>query len=548
MCRIEEECFVISPRPIATCLGLLLLLGLVQAGATPTPAAAPPVKPESTADHSKFKELQGPFASGPEVTQACLGCHTEAAKQVHKSIHWTWELNNPDTGQRLGKKHLVNSYCVSITSNYARCTSCHVGYGWKDGGFDFSSEQNVDCLVCHDTTGAYKKFPTGAGHPAYQDTEFGGKPVKAVDLVQVAQQVGRTSRATCGACHFSGGGGDGVKHGDMDTSLGKPGEALDVHMNAEGLNYSCATCHTFINHQSTGSRYAVTAKDETGIAMPGVKETRATCESCHGSAPHQQDINNRLNTHVDKVACETCHIPAMARGGKATKTWWDWSTAGQKGEDGKPLVKKDAKGNVTYDGMKGDFVWGENLIPEYFWFDGQVRYSLLEDKIDDAKGVAEINSIRGSYGDPKARIWPFKVMRGKQPYDTENKTLLVGHLFGKDDAAYWKTFDWDKALRAGMQEAKAVGQTDGDYSGNYAFIETKMYWPLTHMVAPKEEALDCESCHSRDGRLAKLTGFYLPGRDANAWIDRVGWFLVIATLAGVLLHGLARLFIRRRSA
>jgi len=539
---------VISPRPIATCLGLLLLLGLAQAGATPNPAAAPPPKPESTADHSKFKELQGPFASGPEVTQACLACHTEAAKQVHKSIHWTWELNNPDTGQRLGKKHLVNSYCVSITSNYARCTSCHVGYGWKDGSFDFTSEQNVDCLACHDTTGSYKKFPTGAGHPAYQDTEFGGKPVKAVDLVQVAQHVGRTSRATCGACHFSGGGGDGVKHGDMDTSLGKPGEALDVHMNAEGLNYSCATCHTFINHQSTGSRYAVTAKDETGIAMPGVKETRATCESCHGLAPHKPDINNRLNTHVDKVACETCHIPAMARGGKATKTWWDWSTAGQKGEDGKPLIKKDAKGNVTYDGMKGDFVWGENLTPEYFWFDGQVRYSLLEDKIDDSTGVAEINSIRGSYGDPKARIWPFKVMRGKQPYDTENKTLLVGHLFGKDDAAYWKTYDWDKALRAGMQEAKAVGQTGGDYSGKFAFIETKMYWPLTHMVAPKEEALDCESCHSHDGRLAKLTGFYLPGRDANTWIDRIGWFLVIATLAGVLLHGLARLFIRRRSA
>jgi hypothetical protein len=238
----------------------------------------------------------------------------------------------------------------------------------------------------------------------------------------------------------------------------------------------------------------------------------------------------------------------MARGGKATKTWWDWSSAGQKGEDGKPLIKKDEKGNVTYDGMKGDFVWGENLVPEYFWFDGQVRYSLLEDKIDDSAGVAEINSIRGSHGDPKARIWPFKVMRGKQPYDTENKTLLVGHLFGKDDAAYWKTYDWDKALRAGMQEAKAVGQTGGDYSGNYGFIETQMYWPLTHMVAPKEEALGCDSCHSRDGRLAKLTGFYLPGRDANAWIDRIGWFLVIATLAGVLLHGLARLFIRRRGA
>jgi hypothetical protein len=41
----------------------------------------------STADHVKFKELQRSFASGPEVTKACLSCHTEAAKQIHKTKH-----------------------------------------------------------------------------------------------------------------------------------------------------------------------------------------------------------------------------------------------------------------------------------------------------------------------------------------------------------------------------------------------------------------------------------------------------------------------------
>ncbi len=532
-----------SPKAVAVWLGsLCLVLGMAQA------TAAPPTPQASTTDHSKLKELQGPFASGPEVTQACIGCHTEAAKQVQGSIHWTWELNNPDTGQRLGKKHVVNSYCVAITSNYPRCTSCHVGYGWKDGSFDFSAEQNVDCLVCHDTTGSYKKFPTGAGHPAYEDTKFAGKPVKAVDLVKVAQHVGKTSRATCGACHFSGGGGDGVKHGDIDTSLAKPDKALDVHMAVDGLDYSCATCHTFTNHQPTGSRYQVTAKDTTGIAVPGVKETYGTCESCHGSTPHPVDLNDRLNAHADKVACQTCHIPAFARGGKATKTWWDWSTAGQKGEDGKPLKKKDAAGNVSYNGMKGDFTWEENVTPEYFWFDGQVRYSLLSDQIDALNPPVEINSIQGSHGDPKARIWPFKVMRGKQPYDTENKTLLVSHLFGKDEEAYWKSYDWDKALRAGMRMAKEVGQTEGDYSGHYDFVETRMYWPITHMVAPKEQALACDGCHSQDGRLASLTGFYMPGRDAHPWIDRIGWLLIAATLAGVLLHGLARLIASRRKA
>jgi octaheme c-type cytochrome (tetrathionate reductase family) len=524
---------------------LFLLFAMAQ---TDVAAPAPVPQAQSTADHAKFKELAGPFASGPQVTKACLACHTEAAKQVQRSIHWTWEFDNSDTGQRLGKKYVVNSYCVALTSNYPRCTSCHVGYGWKDDSFDFAVEENVDCLVCHDTTGSYMKFPSGAGHPPYEDTEFGGKPVKAVDLVRVAQHVGKTSRANCGACHFSGGGGDGVKHGDIDSSLGKPNKALDVHMAVDGLDYSCSTCHTFTNHQPTGSRYQVKAKDETGIAVPGVKETHGTCESCHGSTPHAVDLNDRLNAHADKVACQTCHIPAFARGGKPTKTWWDWSTAGKKGADGKPLVQKDAAGNVSYDGMKGDFLWQENVTPEYFWFDGQVRYSLLGDKLDVAEPPVEINSIRGSYADPKARIWPFKVMRGKQPYDTENKTLLVSHLFGKDDDAYWKTYDWDRALRAGMTRAKAIGQTEGDYSGHYDFVETRMYWPITHMIAPKEKALSCDGCHSRHGRLASLTGFYMPGRDANPWIDRIGWLLAAATLAGVLLHGLTRLIVGRRRA
>ena len=92
----------------------------------------------STADHSQFKELQQPFASGPDVTKACLTCHTEAAKQVHLTKHWTWEFLNPENNQRLGKKNVLNNFCISISQNYAFCTSCHTGYGWKDKNFDFS--------------------------------------------------------------------------------------------------------------------------------------------------------------------------------------------------------------------------------------------------------------------------------------------------------------------------------------------------------------------------------------------------------------------------
>ncbi|MDX1346144.1 MAG: cytochrome C, partial [Sedimenticolaceae bacterium] len=64
--------------------------------------------------------------------------------------------------------------------------------------------------------------------------------------------------------------------------------------------------------------------------------------------------------------------------------------------------------------------------------------------------------------------------------------------------------------------------------------------------APKEEALDCVSCHAANARLAGLTGFYMPGRDKNSILDFIGWLAVVGTLGGVLLHGTIRLIANRR--
>ncbi len=63
----------------------------------------------STADHTTFKELQKPFRSGPEVTRACLTCHTEAAKQVQHTIHWTWQAEG-GVQDGLGKRFVLNNY------------------------------------------------------------------------------------------------------------------------------------------------------------------------------------------------------------------------------------------------------------------------------------------------------------------------------------------------------------------------------------------------------------------------------------------------------
>ena len=84
----------------------------------------------STADHTKFEDLKAAFSSGPEVTKACLKCHTEAGHQFMKNIHWTWSYENKKTGQLLGKKHLVNTLRTNSRGNEGMCHKCNAGYGW----------------------------------------------------------------------------------------------------------------------------------------------------------------------------------------------------------------------------------------------------------------------------------------------------------------------------------------------------------------------------------------------------------------------------------
>jgi len=463
-----------------------------------------------------------PWINSYTNATTCTKCHETAAEEVMSTLHWTWDYTDPKTGKKLGKNRVINSFCIAVASNEPRCTSCHVGLGYADKTFDFTDASKVDCLVCHDTTGTYKKFPTASGHPLYGTTpkEFpagSGVMWTPPDLVNVAKNVGPTSRATCGACHFYGGGGDAVKHGDLDSSLTNPTRELDVHMGTDGMNQGCSFCHVPKDgqgeghHQFVGSHYT---QPETANVL--------SCSQCHSEAPHKN--NDRLNQHTAKVACQTCHIPAFARGGKATKMTWDWSTAGKLTAEGKAFITKDANGDPIYDSQKGTFTWKANVVPEYVWFNGEVDYTTVDDSVDPQKVLA-ITSLKGSPADPKARIYPVKRFTGTQPYDAGLKTLAVPHLFPKntnDTDAYWKSFDWNKALTAGMA---AVGKT---YSGQLGYIATEMLWVQNHMVAPKEKALKCSQCHTEQGgrldfaalgyspeRVAKLANSALPKNHAG---------------------------------
>jgi hypothetical protein len=111
----------------------------------------------------------------------------------------------------------------------------------------------------------------------------------------------------------------------------------------------------------------------------------------------------------------------------------------------------------------------------------------------DRPGAADgARPTRGDIDEPP-RIFPFKLHVAKQPYDTGYNYLLAPITAGPD--GYWTTFDWNSAFALAQQR---IGLP---YSGNYDFAETWMYWPTTHMVQPKENALQCNECHGADGRL-----------------------------------------------
>lgn len=414
-------------------------------------------------DHTNI--INGPFESGQEVTHACLECHEEAAAQVIMTSHFTWEsapVNVPwrDETVTIGKKNQINNFCIGTQGNQKKCMTCHVGYGWSDSTFDFNNPENIDCLACHADTASYAKGEYGL-------------PADGIDLEAAARSVREPTRDNCGKCHFDGGGGNGVKHGDLDESLYFPTENLDVHMGR--LDFQCTDCHQTTDHQIKGrmvaDNYTINSEDQVA------------CTDCHDAVQHQDE---RINTHVESVACQTCHIPAIALE-DPTKVTWDWSTAGQD-------LPED---HFTYLKIKGNFTYEKDYQPTYVWFNGNLSYRyLLGDKLDPSKPTM-IDLPAGDIKDTAAKIFPFKIHVAKQPYDTVNNILLQPRTGGNAVAGggFWETFDWPSALELGAQDAGL------EYSGQYGFIETWMYWPTTHMVQPKENALGCDDCHGEDGRM-----------------------------------------------
>ena len=489
--------------PVFVPLGLIFVGVLMMAGppseeVIDDPWSGIPVRPGHI-DHSAFfrasdfADIEGDLqAISHRVTEKCLDCHPEAAAEVMNTAHWHWkgeevQLPGKESRVSVGKANLINNFCISVQSNEGGCTQCHVGYGWVDDSFDFEDARNVDCLVCHEQTGQYLRV-SGGGYPAEPE----GDQSKVDYMLGFAQSVATPSRDNCGVCHFAGGGGDAVKHGDLNGFMYNPSEAIDVHMGRHNLN--CTDCHRTEAHDIKGRSMGVSF-DPANLVH---------CTDCHSESPHKQE---RLNAHTHTVSCQACHIPTMAKGA-ATKMWWDWSKAGMKLEDAMAAFGLDDP--HEYLPIKGLFKYNEEVTPEYYWYNGFSYRYLTGEKFDPDKVLA-INHPLGDARDPNARIFPFKVHRGIQPYDLNLLHLLIPKTYGED--GFWGMTNrqeheiqerWHLSFVRGAQihGLPYSGAENGEYS--WGWVETEMFWPQTHMVAPADQALQCSDCHGESGKGGRM--------------------------------------------
>jgi len=448
------------------------------------------------------------FSEQPyEGTADCLQCHESEGIEMLDTGHFKWtgqvERIAGMEGMDLGKRDLINNFCVAVDTNEARCTQCHVGYGWEDNTFDFNNPENVDCLVCHDQSGTYKKGKTTAG-----------RPDPGVDLNRVAMSINtsdsKPNRENCIACHAFAGGGDNVKHGDISSALASTTREIDVHMGTDGANLACVDCHAANHDPKTGAVNHGIAGQELHSVHEGEMQQ---CTDCHGS----QEVVHR-GTPVEhtlffddwhqRLDCQTCHLPKFAQA-VSTKTEWYWSDAGQ---NISPIPVDPDTGRAAYDKKKGTFNWEFNVRPVLRWYNGHWERKVVG--VDDTYDEVPIPLATplGDRSDPDAMIRPFKLMVGDQVVDPVNKTIMVPHLFGTRTGPnpYWGKFDWKLAVEDG---ALYTGQP---FSGEIDFVETTMFLTVNHEIAPAEDALGyggivdgCMDCHD-------------PGNEDVDWEER-GW-------------------------
>jgi hypothetical protein len=319
------------------------------------------------------------------------------------------------------------------------CVQCHAGLGAKPNPIEKLTQadrDNVDCLVCH--APGYRRTVVKDGD------RFRLAPAEGVDVLAAARAVGRPTNDMCLRCHLGAGGGPNHKHGVTPTSA-----EVDVHV-ARGL--ACVDCHTTRDHRIAGGA-DIKAHDAPDVVV--------ACTTCHEKGVHEGARAALLEQHARRIACQTCHVPAVARDPRfPTVVHRDWT---------KPVLNEKT-------GLYGPTnELATDVRPEYRWW---------------SRKMTTPPAPVGGIDDPASKIFPWK----RTSYTVIGDAATGKAVFIKA-GLYATKGDPLAAAKKGAEDAAQP------FGGAIAGVRETMLFSLNHQVAPKAQALACDACHAERGVL-----------------------------------------------
>lgn len=355
-----------------------------------------------------------------------------------------------------------------------------------------------------------------------------------------------------------------LKCTDCHYALNNPAHVSEAQSNnPEHLLYDPRSLEINEYLQKPDHNFARGESAQFNVA-PEYKGTMRRCENCHDANKGHSDWLPYIQTHMDAVACETCHIPQMYAPAIQTYDWTVISAEGKavescRGVEGNPnavtsLVTGYKPVLLNRTNVDGDTLLAPyNLITSFYWVyddtNGNTRPVRVIDLkaafLDGKKYTSDIVSAFDSNQDGKLT-------------DTE----LVIDSSAKEDVVKTKL----KAL--GLNNPRIEGMVQ-PYS-------------INHNVTRGENAInDCKACHIAESRISqpiKLANnapvmpifdadnnvngsgeivkgkdgalYYQPmpakdnlyvfGSSRVSWIDWFGALAFAGSLLGVISHGTLR--------
>ncbi len=431
------------------------------------------------------------------------------------------------------------------------CGQCHVGgqyqapLGEMMPFYTTTQEEKdaIDCLICH--AAAYdmnrKQVIIDANKLKRWDQDRS---------MRAAVSVTTPTAQTCLRCHQHNFGGDiyvdeadssymqsMVNTGSNRPRVLHPGSkrgtpyspTWDVHARA---GISCIECHLTEGH------YIAKGTHTTTMMANDLPAVEVTCESCHGTEPHEQDAETAeyLNQHIERIACQTCHIPYLH---DDNATLRDFSKTVYEEHPGIYIyddsVKESQPGpGIEYRWWNGDGTFLGNPIGDHP--DGGDRYKFYTANrvwpefvdYDYDQWYEEVMRPIAQNG-RESKLYAMKKFNGKQHIDLANMGPFGGMFVPYNLPTYYVTGNPDEAASAEMDKSMMVMMygsmfkyymldkfmsfmaVDSWNTGSYEdvrqmknveprWIPNDASLEISHAVR-KEGALTCDNCHSADGVL-----------------------------------------------